>query len=85
VFFQILSIFSIIVVVASIITAATPTPDDEKLIGKVYKIIEVLALNICHAKDSPSKSITYYTRRRAALANALKGKSTEFEEFLDGS
>lgn len=84
-FFQIISILSIIVAIASIITAATATPDDDKLIGKVYKIIEVLALNICHAKDLPSKSITYYTRRRAVLTNALKGKSTEFEDFLDGS
>jgi len=84
-FFQILSILSIIVVVASIITATTPTPNDDKLIGKVYKIIEVLAFNIGYAKDLPSKSITYYTRRRAALANALRNRSAEFEEFLDGS
>ena len=82
--FQIVSIFSIIVVVASIIIAATPTPNDDKILGKFYKIIEVLALNICYAKDLPSKSVTYYMRRRAILTNALKGKSTKFEDFLDG-
>jgi len=40
-----------IVTVASIIAATTPTPKDDKWIGKFYKFIDLLALNIMKAKD----------------------------------
>lgn len=43
-----------IVAAASTVTALTPTPADDKWIGKLYRIIEVLALNIGHAKDVPA-------------------------------
>ena len=39
------------VTAASAIAALTPTPADDKLIGKLYKIIDFLALNIGKAKD----------------------------------
>ncbi len=42
---------AIIVTVASLITALTPTPKDNAWMGKIYKIIETLALNIGKAKD----------------------------------
>ena len=42
---------TIIVTVASIITALTPTPKDNVWIVKIYKIIEAMALNIGKAKD----------------------------------
>ena len=35
---------------ASIICALTPTPKDDAMIGKLYKILETLALNIGKAK-----------------------------------
>lgn len=38
---------------ASAITALTPTPRDDQFIGKLYRILEVLALNIGKAKDKP--------------------------------
>ena len=37
--------------VASIITAMTPTPHDDKFLGKLYKIIETLALVVGKAKQ----------------------------------
>jgi|TARA_R110000824_G_scaffold203363_1_gene387780 hypothetical protein len=41
-----------VVAVASIICSLTPTPKDDVLIGKLYKFIEALALNVGYAKDS---------------------------------
>ena len=35
-----------IVTVASIIAASTPTPKDDEWIGKLYKLIDLLAVNI---------------------------------------
>ena len=40
-----------IVTVASIIAASTPTPKDDEWIGKLYKFIDLLAVNIGKAKD----------------------------------
>ena len=40
-----------IVTVASIIAATTPTPKGDAWIGKLYKFIDLLALNILKAKD----------------------------------
>jgi|TARA_R110000803_G_C11711977_1_gene287052 hypothetical protein len=40
-----------IVTIASIIAASTPTPKDDAWIGKIYKFIDLLALNILKAKD----------------------------------
>ena len=37
--------------VASIIVAMTPTPADDKIIGKLYKLIETLALVVGKAKQ----------------------------------
>ena len=34
---------------ASAVTALTPTPKDDKWIGKTYRILEILALNIGYA------------------------------------
>ena len=44
-------IISAIVFIASAIAAITPTPKDDKWIGKLYKIIDVCALNIGKAKN----------------------------------
>ena len=42
---------TIIVTVASIIAASTPTPKDDVWIGKLYKFIDILAINIGKAKQ----------------------------------
>lgn len=44
-----------VIAIASSIAAVTKTPADDEWVGKVYKIIEVLALNVGHAKEKPAK------------------------------
>ncbi len=46
-----LSWITIAVTVASLIAASTPTPKDDIWIGKLYKFIDLLALNIGKAKE----------------------------------
>ena len=46
-----ISWITIIVTVASFIAASTPTPKDDVWIGKLYKLIDLFALNIGKAKD----------------------------------
>lgn len=53
-FYQIyewVQIATMICAVASAIAALTPTPKDDVIIGKVYKIVDLLALNIGKAKQ----------------------------------
>jgi hypothetical protein len=40
-----------IVTIASIVAASTPTPKDDAWIGKLYKFVDLLALNIGKAKE----------------------------------
>ena len=40
-----------IVSICSLIASLTPTPADDKLVGKAYKIIDWFALNIGRAKE----------------------------------
>ena len=45
-----------IVTISSIIAASTPTPKDDIWIGKIYKLIDMLAINVGKAKEvSPNK------------------------------
>tara|TARA_R110000751_G_scaffold188398_1_gene294420 strand:- start:850 stop:1032 length:183 start_codon:yes stop_codon:yes gene_type:complete len=50
---QIIGIVTSVVCAASIIAAVTDTPKDDELLGKFYKAIELLALNIGKAKMLP--------------------------------
>lgn len=43
-----------IIAISSMLCSITPTPKDDTILGKVYKILELLALNIGKAK-MPSK------------------------------
>jgi len=40
-----------VVTAASAIAAITPTPKDDKIIGKLYKVIDLFAFNVGKAKD----------------------------------
>lgn len=40
-----------IIAIASVVAAVTPTPQGDKLLAKLYKAIDFLALNIGKAKD----------------------------------
>ena len=46
-----LAIIMAIISVASIIAAITPTPKDDQIIGKVYKLLDWCAINVGKAKD----------------------------------
>lgn len=48
---DLISIVTGIVCAASIICSLTPTPKDDALIGRLYKIVEIAALNIGKAKE----------------------------------
>lgn len=40
-----------IISAASIIAAVTPTPKDDNIIAKIYRLLDLAALNIGRAKD----------------------------------
>ena len=40
-----------IIAIASVVAAVTPTPQGDKLLAKLYKAIDFLALNVGKAKD----------------------------------
>ena len=42
---------TLIVTIASLIAASTPTPKDDEWMGKLYKFVDMLALHIGKAKD----------------------------------
>jgi hypothetical protein len=46
-----LTYITMIVTIASLIAASTPTPVDDKWIAKLYKFVDLLALNIGKAKE----------------------------------
>ena len=50
---EIVGYVTMLVTVASLVAASTPTPKDDVWIGKLYKLIDLLALNIGKAKEKP--------------------------------
>jgi hypothetical protein len=48
---QIIEALPYIITAASAICAATPTQKDDKILGKAYKLLELLALNVGKAKQ----------------------------------
>jgi hypothetical protein len=49
---QLFGIVTAVIAAASAIAALTPTPKDDTLVGKAYKLIDWLALNVFKAKDT---------------------------------
>ena len=47
----ILAVLSGVIATASAVAALTPTPKDDGIIKKLYKLIDLLALNVGKAKD----------------------------------
>ena len=45
-----------VVAVASAVAALTPTPKDDTWVGRIYKVIDLLALNVGKAKDTGKKN-----------------------------
>jgi hypothetical protein len=48
---QVINALTAIVTGASALAALTPTPKDDSFLGKLYKALDFLALNIGKAKD----------------------------------
>jgi|TARA_R110000765_G_C18505482_1_gene556055 hypothetical protein len=48
---ELVGLVTMIVTIASIVAASTPTPKDDVWIGKLYKFVDLLALNIGKAKQ----------------------------------
>ena len=48
---SIVAALTAIVAAASAVAALTPTPTDDSFVGKAYKIVDWLALNVGKAKD----------------------------------
>jgi hypothetical protein len=48
---QLFGIVTAVIAAASAIAALTPTPKDDTIIGKAYKLVDWLALNVFKAKD----------------------------------
>ena len=44
-------ILTSVVAIASAVAAMTPTPKDDGIVKKLYKVVDLLALNIGKAKD----------------------------------
>ena len=44
-----------VIATASIIAAVTPTPKDDKWIGKLYALLDLAAKNVGFAKDKAKK------------------------------
>tara|TARA_B100001287_G_C22680420_1_gene530029 strand:- start:797 stop:985 length:189 start_codon:yes stop_codon:yes gene_type:complete len=48
---SIIATLTAIVAAASALCALTPTPKDDTIVRKIYKVVEWLALNVGKAKD----------------------------------
>ena len=46
-----IAIITGVVTIASLVASLTPTPKDDTIVGKIYKFVDLLALNIGKAKD----------------------------------
>ena len=47
---------TMIVTIASLVAASTPTPKDDVWIGKLYKLIDLLAINVGKSKQKSGES-----------------------------
>ena len=50
---ELIKLAASVVALASLVAALTPTPADDTFVGKAYRIVDWLALNVGKAKDKP--------------------------------
>lgn len=55
---QILFSLTTAVTLASAIAALTPTPKDDEFVGKLYKFVDLIAINVGKAKDKGTTAPT---------------------------
>lgn len=68
-----------LIVAAAGIAALTPTPKDDKWLGKAYRVLEWAALNFGHAKELPGEARAKREEINRGLSDAelrakLRGK-----------
>ena len=61
------------IVAAAAFTALTPTPKPDTWLAKAYKVIDVVAINVIHAKSTGMTS----TAMAEEIANVLQAKAKE--------
>lgn len=59
---------------AGAIAALTPTPNPTTVQGKLYRIIDILALNVLHAKDTGHVNDPAVAKQVAALLEQFQQK-----------
>ena len=69
----IVSIVTTIVTVASIIAAVTPTPKDDEWIAKLYKFVDLLAVNIGWLPAVAAALSIVWTVIRISETDTVKG------------
>lgn len=60
---NLISVVTGIVCAASIVCSLTSTPKDDALIGRLYKIVEIAALNIGKAKEGNTINPVKFVKR----------------------
>ena len=63
-----------VVLAASAVAALTPTPDPNSLAGKLYRVIDILALNVLRAKATTNEPSGPSSIGAAGIASAEAGK-----------
>ena len=52
---RVAQVIPFIVMAASLVCALTPTPKDDQIVGKIYKVLDWCALNVGKAKEVAPK------------------------------
>lgn len=60
---QIIDALTAIVTGASALAALTPTPKDDTFMGKAYKVVDWLALNVGKAKDTGKQEVKQQVKK----------------------
>jgi hypothetical protein len=71
-----LSTLPIIVMIASALAAVTPTPADDYWVGKLYKVVDVFALNVGKAKQDCPKM-----QKVASVLEGIKSSAPVMDIF----
>lgn len=72
-----------VVAAASLIAAVTPTPNPTSTAGKVYKLLDLLALNFLHAKSTGvelpevARQVAQILDQRNQAANTIAANATK--------
>ena len=75
--FNLIAIVTAIVTVSSIVAAITPTPKDDVWIGKLYKLVDLLAINELTVTIAVTIATTVFCKGACTSCN--------LENFIDST